>query len=142
MGDVTTVFLACDLIQVVAFFFKIENIGIEVSVFLPKRLPRFLLAPEVELSFLSLTVRIFSGIKSTRGRSKVPHDVCKRILAGIQKEGIVCNLVTFQVRQGKEGLVVEHLFEVGNEPFFISRITMKPKADVIIHASQPNSPKR
>ena len=65
----------------------------------------------------------------------VAEHVVQRAACDVREERIVRDLESFQVRNRQLRLVVEHFFEMRDEPALVHRITMKAAAELIVHAA-------
>ena len=53
------------------------------------------------------------------------------------RDGEIYMFTYNKVGYGKEGLVIEHLFKMRYQPFIIGRISVKPKAYLVVDSTKP-----
>src|SRR5262249_17429303 len=76
----------------------------------------FIESPYIELSFDSLTVGILCGIKASGRIAHLSHQEIEDFFGNSPIQGRSSQTPCIQVSTGKQSVVVEHLFEVGNQP--------------------------
>ncbi len=99
--------------------FKVENPLPDTTLCLPQHRLQLFHGPDVKLTLFALAVGILGRIKGPFVRGHVPQHIGENLLgrAGIKR--IAGDLIGFQESQGRQGLIVEHFFEMGQEPVFI-----------------------
>ena len=81
-------------------------------------------------------VGIGRGVKAALGCAHVAVRVSQNLP---RDPGVIlrpCDLITLQVGQREQCVVVEHLLEVGNEPAVIRRVPVEASAYLVVHPSR------
>ena len=99
----------------VAFRNAIEEVRGQMGVF-AEGLPHFSQREDVEPAFLALAVRIFGAIKGSFGGKQVAQHVREDFFGHPAVKTVLGGLVAGHVGHGQQGLVIEHFFEMGQQP--------------------------
>ena len=95
--------------------------------------------PDVELAFESFAVSVFAGIKSPLRTRQIAQHVIADAPGAVGEQPLAprdCGgAIGVDEDGGDQRLVVEHLFEMGNEPFRVGRVTVQPSAQVVVNAA-------
>ena len=89
--------------------------------------------PDEELALLALRIGVGRRIEPALGADHLPQDVLQDLARDPGVEGVPRDLVALQVGLREQGVVVEHLFEVGDQPALIRGVAGKAAADLVIH---------
>ena len=94
--------------------------------------------PGVVQPFVAVTVfvervRIKSAEESSSGMTKFVEDEVDRFAGDLQPTWFVTGEASAEIHAREQCLVVEHLFEVGDEPLCIDAVAGKASAEVVIH---------
>ncbi len=130
--------LAGGFVSEVALRRQVEHGGPPLCRLFPEDLPEFLQGPDVELPLFPFAVRILGGVEGACGVGHIPEHIGEDLLGGPGVEGVPGDLVGFQVSHGQQGLIVEHLFEMGQQPLSVRGISVESETDVIPHPPQPH----
>ena len=75
--------------------------------------------PAVEDAFPAFAVGVFRRIESAVGIGHVAEDVAQDVPCRVGMSGFAAGLIRLDINTGEQGVVVQHLFEVGYQPFFV-----------------------
>ena len=103
-----------------------------------KPLPELVHGPEVEPPLLPLAVGILGRIEPPPGGGQVPCHILRHLPDGAPVVLIPGGTVGLGVGHHEQGLIVEHLLEVGHQPFPIRGIPVEPVPDLVVHAAVPH----
>ena len=100
-------------------------------------------APDIEgalafdggLGRIGGAVGIFGGVKGAAGIGHVAQHVVEDAPGHGGVLPVAGNLKSFQVRDGKLPLVVEHFFEMRHEPALVHGVAMEAAAELVMHAA-------
>ncbi len=101
----------------------------------PEGVPDGFRAPDVEDALLALGVGVLGGVETAVGVAQVPQDVGDDLGEHLTEAGLAGHLPGVEVEPGEEGLVIEHLLEVGDHPEGVDRVAGEPAAEVVVHAA-------
>src|SRR5438105_1504168 len=90
-------------------------------------------SPDVELPFFPLAIRVERGVETAFRRCHFPLDKSEDLVGDAGEKRILVPLPGSRVQACEQSVVVQHLFEMWNEPARIDGVTMKTAADLIVH---------
>ena len=90
--------------------------------------------PNEILSFDPFRVRIRRGIKPSGRVGHLPENIIKHFRRDLAIGGLLGHLIGFQIGPGQEGIVVEHLLEMRNQPTLVGRVPREPSSDMIVES--------
>ena len=91
--------------------------------------------PDVELALFSLAVGVVAAIEAAPLVAHLaPHEV-ERLLDHAPVERLARHLPGVEIDAGQQGVVIEHLLEVGHEPALVGRIAGEAAAKLVIEAA-------
>jgi hypothetical protein len=73
-------------------------------------------APNEEPALFSLTIGILGGIKGALWRGHLPLNISQSLARHTLEQRVACGLPGVQIKPGKQGVIVEHLLEMGHQP--------------------------
>ena len=88
--------------------------------------------PDEKFSFDSFRIRIRRGIKSSGRVGHFPENIVKHVRRNVPIGDPLCDLIALQVGSGQEGIVVQHLLEMRNQPALVGGVACEPTADMIV----------
>ena len=91
--------------------------------------------PDVEAPLLALGVGVESRVEAALGPAHLPQHPVQRLLAGAAVALVAQGLPAVQVGAGQQGVVVEHLLEVGDQPDGVDRVTREAAAELVVDAA-------
>ncbi len=95
----------------------------------------FLERPDVELTFHPFAIGIFGRIEPSVSTGHAVEDVI-HCFAGDPAEGRVTGgLQGFEIGRAQQRIIVEHFFEMWDEPFLVGRIAREAAAEVVVDTS-------
>ena len=97
--------------------------------------------PDVELAFYPFTVGVLSGIETALRRGHVPQYISKDIFYNISIKFLPRGLICLCISDGKQCLIIEHLFKMGNKPVFVRRVSMESTTQLITYTAAPHTVK-
>ena len=107
-----------------------------------ERLAHLLDAPDVELALDALRVRVEGGEEAALGAAHLAQRPVERLLAYRAEQRLAGHLPAVQVRAREQGVVVEHLLEVGDEPVGVHRVAREAAAHLVVHAARGHRAQR
>ena len=90
----------------------------------------------VEFSFLTLAVGIFGRVESTFRVGHVAQEVAQNIPHHGMVLRISANKTSIQIEVNQLGIVIQHFFEMGDQPPFIHGVAGEPAPELIIHPAR------
>ena len=93
-------------------------------------------APHIVLALLALAVGVLGGVEPALGVAHLTQQVVERLLGYTAVEGLAGELVSVEVELRQQGVVVEHLLEVGDQPVGVGGVAMEPAADLVVDAAE------
>jgi hypothetical protein len=90
----------------------------------------------------TVRVRIMSGREASVGQGKLAEHVAERLLDDLAIALAPGDDPRVQVGRGEDGVVVEHLLEVRDEPAIVHGIAMEASADDVVEATGGHSVER
>ena len=72
--------------------------------------------PDEELALFSLAVGVLGRVEAAEGVGHLTQHVVQGLFGYAPVESLPGGLVYVEVETGQQGVVVEHLFEVGDQP--------------------------
>ena len=88
--------------------------------------------PDEKLSFDSFRIRIRCGIESSGKVGHLPENIIEHFRRDLAIGGLFRDLIGFQVGPCQEGIVVEHLLEMGDQPALVGGVPCEPATDMIV----------
>ena len=88
-----------------------------------------LLRPRVRQAFEAIGVGILRRSKAPLGKPKLAQHVVERFLPNLAIAPVSGHQPAVQIRGSEQRVVVQHLLEVGDEPFAVHRIAVEPAAE-------------
>ena len=104
----------------------------------PEGLPEFIEAPHVEFSLDAFAVGILSGKEGPFRGAHVPQDIGEDLGCGLSQKRDAAHLGGFQAGHGRQRLIVEHFFEVGQQPLAVGRVAVQAESHVVPDAAEPH----
>jgi hypothetical protein len=98
--------------------------------------------PDVELPLDALGVGVLGRAPAAAGGGEVAEDVVDGLLEHLAVAVEAGDLPGVEVDPGEEGLVVEHLLEVGDEPAVVDRVAGEAAAKVVVDAARGHGVER
>jgi hypothetical protein len=98
--------------------------------------------PDVELAFHALRVGVFGGVEAALLARHVAQDIVEGLLGDAAVEVVPGGLVRLQVEAGEEGVIVEHLLEVRDEPVGVHGVAGETAAQLVVDAAVGHLPER
>ena len=95
----------------------------------------FIGSPNEEFTFLALAIGILSRIKTASGLKHLAQQIVRGFLNYRFKKSFAGDRVRVRINGEKLGIVIEHFFKMGHQPFRVHRIAMKAAAEMIIDAA-------
>ena len=135
-GDVGSGSLPGGFLDESAFVREVVHLHESSRFFLAEDSGDFLLCPHVELAFFSLAVGVLRGIESTVRIGHVAEYVGQDFLGGLRESLVAVDLVTLQIGNHEERLIVEHLLEVGQKPAFVGGVAVDAQADLVVDSPE------
>ena len=93
------------------------------------------LRPHVILSLDAFAVGVLRGVEAAVGMAEVAQQVVEGLLRDEPVAGIGGRLVCLEVERRQQGVVVEHLLEVGHEPEGVGGVAGEASAEVVVDAA-------
>ena len=91
--------------------------------------------PEVEAALLALGVGVERRVEAALRPAHLAQRPVERVGADPAPALVPQRLPAVQVGAGQQGVVVEHLLEVGYEPRFVDRVAGEAAADLVVDAA-------
>ena len=91
--------------------------------------------PDVEAALLALGVGVEGRVEAALGAAHLAQRPVERLLADPPVALVAEHLPAVQVGAGQQGVVVEHLLEVGDEPGGVDRVAGEAAADLVVDAA-------
>ena len=96
--------------------------------------------PRVKQAFVAVTVLvgrvgILGRIEPAGGMAQLAQHVLDGLLDDLLPTCLAEDEVRVEVDADQQRLVVEHLLEVGHEPFLVDRVAGEATADMVVHAT-------
>ena len=107
----------------------------------------FVATPYIEVSLVAVTTVVERvGVFSTKETTVTMGEITQYIFNGFARN-LFPSFIAEQhscmhVDAGKQCLVVEHFFEVGDEPHFIHAVSREAATNVVVHAATGHGIKR
>ncbi len=108
----------------------------------PQDLPQLREAPHVEAPLHALRVRVERRVEATLRAAHLLEHPVERVLGHGPQQRVPADLPAVHVGPGQQGVVVEHLLEVGHEPAVVDRVAVEPAAHLIVDAAGRHGPQR
>src|SRR5690242_18455187 len=115
-------------------FGHIEKVAEQCAIFGSKDLQDLVLGPNVEFSFLALAVGIFGRVEPSFRICHIANDVLECLFGNPSVKRKFSLLICVEINSSEQRIVVEHLFEMRNEPTRINRVTCEASAQMIVHS--------
>ena len=97
--------------------------------------PHLVRRPDVELALLALRVGVVGRVEAALGPAHLAQQPVERLFADPPVALVAEHLPTVQVGAREQGVVVEHLLEVGDEPGRVDRVAGEAPADLVVDAT-------
>ena len=91
--------------------------------------------PGVKLALFAFAVGVVAAVETAIFVTQFAHHKVQRFLDDTTVERLLRYLISVQVGAGQQGVVVQHLLEVGHQPFFIGGVAGKATTDLVVHAA-------
>ena len=91
--------------------------------------------PDVEAALLALGVGVEGRVEAALGAAHLAQHPVERLLADAPVALVAERLPAVQVGAGEQGVVVEHLLEVGDEPAGVDRVAGEAAAELVVDAA-------
>ena len=91
--------------------------------------------PDVEAALLALGVGVEGRVEAALGAAHLAQHPVQRLLADAAVALVAERLPAVQVGAGEQGVVVEHLLEVGDEPVGVDRVAGEAAAELVVDAA-------
>src|SRR5215467_15571287 len=95
----------------------------------------FLGGPDEEFAFFSFAISVLGCIKSTLAVKHLPKQIIGGFLGHIFEQLVPCDTIKLGVDTQELSVVIQHLLEMGHQPFLVDGITMEAATQVIVDAS-------
>ena len=92
--------------------------------------------PEVIAALFALRVGVLGGVKAPARVAQLAQHIAERLAEHLQKARVAVDLPGVQVDAGDEGLVVEHLLEMGHGPVLVDRVARETTPEMVVDASR------
>ena len=92
--------------------------------------------PHEELALHALAVGVLGGAEAAVGRDHLAQDVVAHALRHAAIVRARRELPRMGVERGEQGVVVEHLLEVGDKPEGVGGVAMKPAAYLVVNPAR------
>ena len=93
------------------------------------------LIPEIEGPLLPLAVGVLGGIEAPCRSSEIAQHIGEDLAGELQEVWVAAALEGLEGGEGDKGLIVEHLFEVGDEPLCIDAVAVEAEAELVVDAA-------
>ena len=100
-----------------------------------QQLPDLLGAPDEEAALLPLRVGVGGRVEAPLGRGHLPQQIVQGLAQHPGEVRPPGHLPGLGVGHRQQGVVVEHLLEVGDQPALVGRVAVEPAADLIVEAA-------
>src|SRR5258708_19538495 len=101
----------------------------------------FLGRPDEELSFLALAVGILGRVEAVLGTGHFAEHIVENLARDAEELGLVQRASRVKVEPRQQRVVVEHFFEMWNQPSIVDAVAMEPAADLIVDSPARHLPK-
>ena len=91
--------------------------------------------PDVVLALDALAVGVLGRVEAPFGVGHPAEDVIHRLAGDAGERRVAGRLVGLEVDRGEQGVVVEHLLEVRDEPALVGRVAGEAAAEVVVDAA-------
>ena len=92
-----------------------------------------LLSEEVpEPDTTPVAIRILGGVETSFWTLHLSEDIMEGLLSHMQILFFPSCLKGFKIGSRKKGIIIKHLFEMGNKPSVIHRIAMEPSSEMVV----------
>ena len=91
--------------------------------------------PHVELAFDSLRIGVLGCVEPAERVAKVAKDVVDGLVECLAESRFASELPCVQIDASEKRLVVEHLFEVRNEPASICGVSSEAATEMVVDAT-------
>ena len=88
--------------------------------------------PYVEPALLALGVGVEGGVEASAVMAQVTQHKADGLVQHLSEPGPAGQLPGVQVQPGEQGVVVQHLLEVGHDPLGVHRVAAEPAAQVVV----------
>ena len=95
----------------------------------------FIGSPNEKFSFLALAVGILSRVEAALGMMHLAQQIARGFFNYRFKKRFAGDRVRVRINAEQLGIVIEHFFKMGHQPFRVHRIAMKAAAEMIIDAA-------
>ena len=119
----------------VSFFGDAEVFHGHVEFLNGEQFRKFRPGPAIELALVPFAVGILRRIKSAAGMGHVAENVAKDVADHVGVPFLSADEIGVEVEVHQLRVVIEHLFEVRDEPLRIDGVAGEPAAQLIIHAA-------
>jgi hypothetical protein len=110
---------------------KTEDLRCEAGLLRIEEAADLIRSPEIETPLLPFAVGVLGGVKSLFGRVQVAQHVFQHLPHGSGVLPVAARPEGLRGSQDAEGLVVEHLLEVGNKPLPVGAVAVETVAELI-----------
>ncbi len=125
-----------DVAAVFPVGFRLDAVdGVERRRVLAERLVDFLGGPDVELALLALAVGVERAVERPLRTGHLALHPGQRLLDDLPIKRLAGDLKCLDVAEDQEGVVVEHLLEVGGEPAGVGAVAGEAAAEVVVDAA-------
>ena len=90
----------------------------------------------------AVAVCILSAVESPGRIRQFPEDIGGSAAGGIRVFFLSRGLIGIEAGREQQGVVIQHLFEVRDQPFFIGGVTRKTAAELVLKAASGHGPQR
>ncbi len=119
----------------VASFFHAVVPGEKAALLIAQDRLDFLRRPHEEPAFLALAVRVLGRVETAAGLHHLADHVRSRFRNDLAEQGISGGLEGLGIGPQEQRVVVEHLLEVGDQPFRVDGIAVESAAQVVVDAA-------
>ena len=91
--------------------------------------------PDVELALDAFGIGILGGEESAGGMTQLIEDVADRLVECLSVSGLSRELPCMEINTRQQGLVVEHLLEMGDEPATVGRVPGEATTEMVVDAA-------
>ena len=100
----------------------------------PQHVAHLALRPDEELALLALGIGVGGRVERAFGRGHLAQHVVQGLAQHPGEVGPAGHLPGLGVGHRQQGVVVQHLLEVGDQPALVGRVAVEAAADLVVHA--------